>query len=223
MWIKKIEKSNKPFYIPPELYSSVKQFVEDAFLHDFNMIIEEFNFYQQLSPKMQSELITTIFKDFQHKFAHFFSHCEKGFLNELIINMYCRIYPPEQTIIQYGENFREVFFITEGGVLLYNYFQIQDFMYLPQYSVFGDYQVLYNLKSNIVFKTADQKSDVKFMCVTKKVFMNLCDFFPQTAEKLKYQGLLKRHHYLKFMQKLDQSSVLKAFNRTIKKRVKDGI
>ena len=27
IWIKKIEKSNKPYYIPPELYSEIKKYV----------------------------------------------------------------------------------------------------------------------------------------------------------------------------------------------------
>jgi len=27
MWIQKIEKSNKPFYIPPKLYSSIRRYV----------------------------------------------------------------------------------------------------------------------------------------------------------------------------------------------------
>jgi len=30
----------------------------------------------------------------------------------------------------------------------------QPFMELPQFSVFGDYQILFGLKSNIAFKTA---------------------------------------------------------------------
>jgi hypothetical protein len=46
IWIKKIERSNKPYFIPPDLYSKIKQYVHDAFMHDFNLIIEEFNFYQ---------------------------------------------------------------------------------------------------------------------------------------------------------------------------------
>jgi len=45
IWIKKIERSNKPYYIPPDLYSNIKQYVHDAFMYDFNLIIEEFNFY----------------------------------------------------------------------------------------------------------------------------------------------------------------------------------
>jgi len=46
LWIKKIERSNKPYFIPPRLYYDVRQYVQNAFLHDFNLIIEEFPFYK---------------------------------------------------------------------------------------------------------------------------------------------------------------------------------
>jgi len=57
MWIKKIEKSNKPFHIQPTLYNDIRRYVEQAFLYDFNLVIEEFPFYQQITPKMQTDLI----------------------------------------------------------------------------------------------------------------------------------------------------------------------
>jgi hypothetical protein len=51
-WLKKIEKSNKPFHIQPVLYNDIRFYVELAFKRDFNLIIEEFSFYQQVTPKM---------------------------------------------------------------------------------------------------------------------------------------------------------------------------
>jgi hypothetical protein len=204
IWIKKIERSNKPYYIPPDLYSNIKQFVHDAFLHDFNLIIEEFNFYQQIPPKMQTEIISTIFKDFQLQFKHFFEYCERGFINELIINMFARIYEPDSVIVNYGEKFRQLYFIQEGTVAMYNNnYQITDFMFLPQYSIFGDYQIICDVKSNIIFKTAKYSQQTRFMCVSRKVLQNLCDLFPVTAENLKTRGLQKRLHYLKAMLRLD--------------------
>ena len=67
MWIKKIEKSNRELHIQPSLYNDIREYVEQAFLHDFNLVIEEFPFYQQLTPKMQTDLIskTKVFKDFE--------------------------------------------------------------------------------------------------------------------------------------------------------------
>ena len=73
------------------------------------------------------------------------------------------------------------------------------FMRLSDGNVFGDYQIICDLKSNIAFKTAKHCAQTRFMCVDRKVFLNLCDLFPVTAENLKERGLQKRLHYLSTM------------------------
>jgi hypothetical protein len=65
---------------------------------------------------------------------------------------------------------------------------IEDFMILPPFSIFGDYQIINDFKSNIVFKTAKHAPTTRFMCVHKKVFINLCDLFPVTSENLRHRG-----------------------------------
>ena len=57
----------------------------ESFSCDINMIVEEFDFYQQLPPKMQTELVSYLFYDMLNRFKHMFSFCEEGFRNELII------------------------------------------------------------------------------------------------------------------------------------------
>ena len=57
IWIKKLEKSNSMVHIQPNLYNDIRKYVENAFMYDFNLVIEEFQFYQQITPKMQTELI----------------------------------------------------------------------------------------------------------------------------------------------------------------------
>lgn len=49
------------------------------------MIIEEFDFYQQLPPKAQSELVDFLYKDTLNMFKSIFDFCEIGFRNELIV------------------------------------------------------------------------------------------------------------------------------------------
>lgn len=66
--------------------------VEEAFKNDHNLIIEEFSCYQKISPKMQTEVINTIFEDFRRNFRHFFDPCDQGFVNETIINLLSRKY-----------------------------------------------------------------------------------------------------------------------------------
>lgn len=119
---------------------------------------------------MQTDLIQNVrvFKEFERSFNHFFEECERGFSNELIISMYCRIYPPGKTVINYKGNVKEMYFIKQGLVEICNNDQDRAdvpatdedkkdkrVIYLPKYSYFGDYQILYNLKSNLVFKTQD--------------------------------------------------------------------
>lgn len=55
LWIKKLQQANSTtvsLFLPAELYLSISETVEEAFKNDYNLIIEEFPFYQQLSPKM---------------------------------------------------------------------------------------------------------------------------------------------------------------------------
>ena len=91
-------------------------------MHDFNLLIEEFSFYQQITPKMQTEIIQTtkVFKDFEKQFNHFFDECERGFINEMIISMYCRISTPGKTVISYKGVVKEMYFIRQGVVECFN-------------------------------------------------------------------------------------------------------
>ena len=61
-----------------------------SFSKDHNMVIEEFDFYQKLAPKMQSEVIEHCFADTLRQFKHAFFQSEDAFRNELVINMYQR-------------------------------------------------------------------------------------------------------------------------------------
>ena len=85
IWVKHIEQSYKPHFLPPKLYKRIHTTVRDAFHFDFNLIVEEFQLYQQLTPKMQTELIQLLFKDFIGRFKYFFNSCEVGFRNEFVI------------------------------------------------------------------------------------------------------------------------------------------
>jgi hypothetical protein len=70
----------------------------------------------------------------------------------------------------------------------------------------------------------EKHHQVRFMCVSKKVFNNLCDLFPVTAENIKQRGLEKRFHYLKAMEKLDmQTDTYKALKRSSKEDPKTHV
>ena len=118
-WVLKLEKSNKPKFLSPILYSGITSNVENAMMYDYNLIIEEFEFYQQLTPRMQTELIDEIFIDFQEKFMPFFNLTQVGFKNEFIISMLCRIFKQEDLILKAKSKMRHVYFLVEGACTLY--------------------------------------------------------------------------------------------------------
>lgn len=101
-----------------------------------------------MTPKMQTDLMksTKVFKDFENKFSHFFEECERGFTNEVIINLYCRIFAHDRVVVNYKSNFNEMFFIQQGMVQIFVQQQDQAeekkgqaILYLPVNSYFGDY------------------------------------------------------------------------------------
>ena len=48
LWLLRLESCNKEEKIPNRMYHQIKEFIQDAFVHDYNLIIEEFNFYNEL-------------------------------------------------------------------------------------------------------------------------------------------------------------------------------
>lgn len=166
---------------------------------------------------MQTDLIqnTRVFQEFERSFNHFFDECERGFTNELIINMFCRIFQQNKVVISYKSNVKEMFFIRQGIVQVFNNDndeispdQPKPILYLPKYSYFGDYQILCKLKSNLVFRTLSKEQakaksqsidfipDILFMCVSKERLLQLCSLFPQTAENIKRKSLERRARFM---------------------------
>ena len=85
--------------------------VSDAFHYDFNLIVEEYDLYELLPPKMQTDLIKQLFGSFIRDFKYFFNSCEEGFRNEFIIQLYARVYKPGMMIMRRGFEAQEVVLI----------------------------------------------------------------------------------------------------------------
>ena len=62
---------------------------------------------------------------------------------------------------------------------------------------------LYNYKTYLKYdrnKTPTENDRMemtsKFMCIESKIFLRLCDLYPQTATNLKYRSLERREHMM---------------------------
>ena len=51
--------------MPNKLFYSIKEFIQDAFVYDYNLIIEEFPFYNELPANIQNQISDNLFKNFK--------------------------------------------------------------------------------------------------------------------------------------------------------------
>ena len=120
LWLLRLENCNAQEKIPNRMYQLIKEFIQDAFIYDYNLIIEEFSFYQELPSDLQNQISDSLFKTFKTQFSNFFINTELGFQNQLIVNMYCRIFEPGKVIISYGQKLQEMYFITNGTAIFFD-------------------------------------------------------------------------------------------------------
>ena len=89
---------------------------------------------------------------------------------------------------------------------------VGQFLSLHKRAVVGDYAILFNLKSNISFRTITDPHSTEgsfmfipdgirtsFMCCKRDVFLDLCELYPETEEALKELSLHKREIYLHYL------------------------
>lgn len=97
--------------------------------------------------------------------------------------MYCRIYDPEKEIVSYGSKLTEMYFIQEGSIVFYDSKGVTPYLQLPKYSIFGDYHLLFDLRSNFVVKVGGKAKKYNqesvhrtmFLCAKQSVVQKLFD------------------------------------------------
>jgi len=158
VWTVRLEKANdneRNEFMPPVLFRNITVYSEQAFLHDHNLIVESFDFYQSLTPKDQTAVIKLLFSDFRRQFRFFFDPCEQGFINEAIIQMATRRWSYKtrpQMVHKAKIKMEEVYFLSQGQFGLFNEQCDRDarrplppFMLVNVGKSVGDYQVLFDL------------------------------------------------------------------------------
>ena len=83
-----------------------------------------------------------------------------------------------------------MFFIRRGSVVFYDSKGVVPFLQLPQHSFFGEYQLMFDLRSNFVVKINGKEDFIKgpidkadrtmFLCVGKDVMDKLFALFPKS-------------------------------------------
>lgn len=117
------------------------------------------------------------------------------FTSDFLSNINSRLYLPDNNIIEYGENFSELMMIQDGIVNLYIRYKdkqeeessetgkLKDyhFFILPTFSYFGDYQILYDLKSQLTYKSGEMGLLIT-MCLKKDKFIEIMNDYPEARK-----------------------------------------
>ncbi len=89
------------------------------------------------------------------------------------------------------------------------------FMELPPDSIFNDYQLLFNIKSNITFKSwtpmyinekqmHSDENRTRTMNLDGEKFQELLELYPETCENLKLRALEKRSIFMYYKDKVQR-------------------
>mmetsp|Transcript_27671 Transcript_27671/g.20788 ORF Transcript_27671/g.20788 Transcript_27671/m.20788 type:complete len:194 (+) Transcript_27671:1001-1582(+) len=75
IWLRKLDKSRSNKQLPQPLYESIRDYVEASFHLDFNLI-QTYEFYEQLKPKLRYKLVHELFGNFKSNFYYMFEDDE---------------------------------------------------------------------------------------------------------------------------------------------------
>ena len=92
IWFTLVEKCKQPKHMSPDLYYTMYQNISVSMYSDFNIIIEEYQFFEMISPKLQTKLIKLMFSDFISNFKKFFVKMEQNFINQIVVNLHARVF-----------------------------------------------------------------------------------------------------------------------------------
>ena len=72
--------------IPPELFQKITERIYLAHRRDYSMV-QEYGFFNELAPKLQSQLTQQLFGNFMTNFQVFFDGCNQSFVNRIVVSL----------------------------------------------------------------------------------------------------------------------------------------
>ena len=79
LWLLRLEYCNREEKIPNKLYLEIREYISDALVYDYNLIIEEYTFYDELPACLQNLISDSLFDKFKTDFSAFFLNTEINF------------------------------------------------------------------------------------------------------------------------------------------------
>ncbi len=75
-WLLKLDNTRNEKSLPRALYEKIKDFIASSLKQDFDMLIEGYDFFDQMKPSLRYRIVQEVFHDFIQRFDYIF-HANK--------------------------------------------------------------------------------------------------------------------------------------------------
>jgi len=193
----KLNASRKDTVLPYEIFKESLNNVSATYKYGVKYVFNMFDFAEQLKPQDRKQLTFYNLKRLYIDFQDFFYdedvkfQANDRFISRVLTNFECSNFLFGKTILERGEQCENLYFIGSGKVLVKNHKDGEVIAILQRYSVFGDYQIFLDTRSNLSFVCPDDE-EVTCYTLPKDKFLDLCHRNQNHVEFFMKRALITR-------------------------------
>jgi hypothetical protein len=145
--------------IPSNMYDAAIESMRSEMLYSTSKVFKKCLFYKRLTPHLKDRIVNTVLRSLFDRMMYYFMDFElqvfapDTFTRAILINLSCRIYEKGDKIAKKDKEITNLSFFF-GRVKVYGYGQGKNshcrylVSRLPPGSFYGDFNILFNLKSS---------------------------------------------------------------------------
>ena len=138
-----MEKSTDAYHFPGEMFKLLRSTAMGSLRNDFNMIVEEYGFWEKLSTPYRKLIVDELFSHVLIELQPLIVDCEQSFVTNFIVSFAYRKMHAGQ-IIQYGnQESTDMYIVWQGAVAVCEMTEFNEpIVVYPKGTAFNIYQIL---------------------------------------------------------------------------------
>jgi len=172
----------------------VRQYFRADRVYSYRNLTSNVEFFNEIAPTIQNNLIQTCFNKFVKKFRIFFDAIQDvNFTKELISCLGLKIYYDTQKVLKQGAQSPGLHFILRGKVVIV--YRGLPILTLGENSFFGE-SLLLDRNLGIEYIANDDKGhELKCLYIPRKTFLDICYRYPFVMHSLKKLAYMREDHF----------------------------
>lgn len=212
-----VNKANKKVELPYEIFYDTEKYLDILYSHQVKYIMNMDGFYDELIPACRNQIAFEWLKNEYIKFKFFFYdpilnfQAPDKFINDWLINFEPFVFMPDRTIISRTEYMDYVYFVVDGIVLIKDYANKNPVIVLEQGDYFGDYQAIFETRSNFTYET-DKHHEAILFGLEKEKFISLVKEYDDLLDFYTGRAVVRRRIFRKIQKYFMQVDMKKVIN-----------